>query len=348
MAEGKASGSIQPAKEKAVLGDGLSASPEDLPKREPGRGRDAVRPIDIPPLGWRDILLRVWSNIGKHRILALAAGITFYALLAIFPGIGATLALYGLFADPHSAQQMFDQLSSVLPGGGRDILRDQVTRLTTQPSTRLGFAFLFGLAISLWSASSGVRALVDTLNIVYGEEEKRSLVKLYLFSLAATIVIIIFFVLVSLSLVAVPIMIDYVGIGELPKTLLDVLRWPILFCIAAFAISVVYRYGPSRREARWRWISWGSVLATVLWLVASLLFSWYAANFGSYNKTYGSLGAVVGFMTWMWISSIVLLLGAEVNAETEHQTVRDTTIGAEKPIGRRGAWVADTKGKAQD
>ena len=124
MAEGKASGSIQPAKEKAVLGDGLSASPEDLPKSEPGRGRDAVRPIDIPPLGWRDILLRVWSNIGKHRILALAAGITFYALLAIFPGIGATLALYGLFADPHSAQQMFDQLSSVLPGGGRDILRD--------------------------------------------------------------------------------------------------------------------------------------------------------------------------------------------------------------------------------
>ena len=288
--------------------------------------------MDIPSRGWRDVLLRVWSNIGKHRILALAAGITFYALLAIFPGIGATLALYGLFADPHSAQQMFGQLSAVLPGGGQDILRDQVTRLTAQPSARLGFAFLLGLATSLWSASSGVRALLDTLNIVYGEEEKRSLVKLYLFSFAATVAIIFFFVVVSLALIAVPVVLDYVWIGDLPKTLLDLLRWPILFCIAAFALAVVYRYGPSRREARWRWITWGSTLATVLWLVASLLFSWYAVNFGSYNKTYGSLGAVVGFMTWMWLSSTVLLLGAEVNAEMEHQTVRDTTIGRDKPM----------------
>jgi len=192
-----------------------------------------------------------------------------------------------------------------------------------------------------------VRALIDTLNIVYGEDEKRGLVKLYLFSLAATIAIIVFFIVVSLALIAVPIVLDYIWMGELPKALLDLLRWPILFCIAVFAIAVIYRYGPSRREARWCWITWGSALAVVLWLVASLLFSWYAANFGSYNKTYGSLGAVIGFMTWMWISATVLLLGAEVNAETEHQTVRDTTVGGDKPIGRRGAWVADTKGKAQ-
>ena len=347
MAQKKTSGSIQPAKEKAASGEDLSEAPETLPLREPGRGRDAASPGQIPGRGWRDILLRVWSNISKHRILALAAGITFYALLAIFPGIGATLALYGLFADPHSAQQMFDQVSTVLPGGGQDILRDQVTRLTAQPSARLGFAFILGLVISLWSASSGVRALVDTLNIVYGEEEKRSLVKLYLFSLAATIVIIVFFIVVSLALIAVPIVLNYVWIGDLPKMLLDVLRWPILLCIAALTLAVVYRYGPSRQQARWRWITWGSALATVLWIVASLLFSWYAANFGSYNKTYGSLGAVVGFMTWLWISSTVLLLGAEVNAEAEHQTVRDTTVGADKPIGRRGAWVADTKGKVQ-
>lgn len=348
MTEGKASSGLQPPKEKAASGDGLSASPEDLAGREPGRGRDAESPSEIPARGWRDILLRVWSNVGKHRILALGAGVTFYGILAIFPGIGATLALYGLFADPHSAQQMFDQLSAVLPGGGQDILRDQVARLTGQPAGRLGFAFILGLATSLWSASSGVRALIDTLNIVYGEDEKRSLVRLYLFSLLATIAMILFFVLISIALIAVPIVLDYVWIGDLPATVLDLLRWPILFCIAAFALSVVYRYGPSRREARWRWISWGSALATVLWLIASLLFSWYAANFGSYNKTYGSLGAIVGFMTWLWLSSVVLLLGAEVNAEMEHQTVRDTTVGRDKPIGHRGAWVADTKGKAQD
>ena len=242
---------------------------------------------------------------------------------------------------------MFDQMSAVLPGGGQDILRDQVTRITTQPPARLGFAFILGLAVSLWSASSGLRALIDTLNIVYGENEKRSLVKLYAFSLIATILIIIFFLFISLALIALPLILDYLWLGNFSKLSLDLLRWPILFCIAAFAFAVVYRYGPSRKYARWRWITWGSALATGLWLVASLLFSWYAANFGSYNKTYGSLGAVIGFMTWMWLSSIVLLIGAEVNAEMEHQTVRDTTVGPEEPMGKRGAWVADTKGKAQ-
>jgi len=343
----KARTGIQPAKEKAGSDDEVSPFPERLPEEEPGRGREAAAPGQIPARGWRDILLRVWRNIDKHRVLALAAGITFYALLAIFPGIAASLALYGLFADPHSAQQMFDQMSAVLPGGGQDILRDQVTRITTQPPARLGFAFILGLAMSLWSASSGLRALIDTLNIVYGENEKRSLVKLYAFSLIATILIIIFFLFISLALIALPLTLDYLWLGNFSKLLLDLLRWPILFCIAAFAFAVVYRYGPSRKYARWRWITWGSALATGLWLVASLLFSWYAANFGSYNKTYGSLGAVIGFMTWMWLSSIVLLIGAEVNAEMEHQTVRDTTVGPEKPMGKRGAWVADTKGKAQ-
>jgi membrane protein len=262
--------------------------------------------------GWRDIALRIWANIGQHRVLAIAAGITFYALLAVFPGIAAALALYGFFADPHSAQGLFDQLSGVLPGGGQDILRDQITRLTTQPAAKMGFAFILGLSLSLWTASSGVRALIDALNIVYREEERRSLVKLYAFSIVATIAAIIFFLLVSLALIALPIVLDYLWLGSVSKFLLNFLRWPLLFCIGAFALAVIYRYGPSRTEARWRWLSWGSGGATVAWVAASLLFSWYAANFGSYNKTYGSLGAVTGFMTWMWISAIVLLLGAEV------------------------------------
>ena len=156
--------------------------------------------VEFPPRGWRDILLRIWANIGRHRVLAIAAGITFYGLLAIFPGIAAALALYGFFADPHSAQGLFDQLSGVLPGGGQDVLRDQITRITAQPAAQLGFAFILGLLISLWTASSGVRALIDALNIVYGEEEKRSLVKLYVFSIVATIAVIIFFLLVSLRL----------------------------------------------------------------------------------------------------------------------------------------------------
>ena len=321
---------------------------ERLLAEEPGRGREARTPSQIPLRGWRDILLRIWANIGQHRVLAIAAGITFYGLLAIFPGIAAALALYGFFADPHSAQELFDQLSDVLPGGGQEILRDQITRLTAQPAAQLGFAFILSLLISLWTASSGVRALIDALNIVYREEERRSWVKLYAFSIVATIAVIIFFILVSLALIALPIVLDYLWLGSVSKFLLNFLRWPLLFCIGAFALAAIYRYGPSRTEARWRWISWGSGGATVAWVAASLLFSWYAANFGSYNKTYGSLGAVIGFMTWMWISAIVLLLGAEINAEMEHQTVRDTTVGGDTPLGKRGAWVADTKGEAQD
>ena len=221
---------------------------ERLLAEEPGRGREARTPSQIPLRGWRDILLRIWANIGQHRVLAIAAGITFYGLLALFPGIAAALALYGFFADPHSAQGLFNQLSGVLPGGGQDILRDQITRLTAQPAARLGFAFILGLLISLWTASSGVRALIDALNIVYREEERRSLVKLYAFSIIATIAVIIFFLLVSLALIALPIVLDYLWLGSVSKFLLNLLRWPLLFCIGAFALAVIYRYGPSRNR----------------------------------------------------------------------------------------------------
>jgi len=324
------------------------AAGERLPEVEPGRGRDARTPSQIPARGWRDILLRTWANIARHRVLAIAAGITFYGLLAIFPGIAAALAFYGFFADPQSAQGLFDQLSGALPGGGQDVLRDQITRITAQPAGPLGFAFILGLLISLWTASSGIRALIDALNVVYGEDEKRSLVKLYAFSIVATIAAIIFFLLVSLALIGLPIVLDYLWLPSFSKILLNLLRWPLLFCIGAFALAIIYRFGPSRHHARWRWITWGSAGAIIAWIAASLLFSWYTANFGSYNTTYGSLGAVIGFMTWMWISAIVLLLGAEINAEMERQTVRDTTVGGDKPLGERGAWVADTMGEAPD
>jgi membrane protein len=319
-----------------------------LPEEEPGRGRDAQAPSQIPARGWRDILLRSWRNIGRHRVLAIAAGITFYGVLAIFPGIAAALALYGLFADLHSAQELFDQLSGVLPGGGQEVLRDQISRIVAQPAGHLGFTFIVGLLTSLWTASSGVRAVIDALNIVYGEEEKRGLVKLYTFSILATIAVIIFFLLVSSALIALPVALDHLGLASSSKFLVNLLRWPILFFLGVFALAIVYRFGPSRHQARWRWISWGSAGAVIIWIAASLLFSWYTENFGRYNATYGSLGAIIGFMTWIWISAIVLLSGAEINAETERQTVHDTTVGGEKPLGQRGAWVADTKGEAQE
>ncbi|MDY0883615.1 YihY/virulence factor BrkB family protein [Dongia soli] len=335
--------------EMAKRADAKHGGPaERLPVEEPGRGRDASAPSQIPPRGWRDILLRTWANIGRHRVLAIAAGITFYGILAIFPGIAAALAFYGFVADPGSAQALFDQLSGVLPSGGQEVLRDQITRIAAQPAGHLGFTLILGLLMSIWTASSGVRALIDALNIVYGEDEKRGLVKLYAFSIVATVAVIIFFLLVSSALIALPIALDYLGLASFSKFLLNLLRWPILFCIGVFGLAIIYRFGPSRHQARWRWISWGSVGAIIVWIAASLLFSWYTENFGKYNATYGSLGAIIGFMTWIWISAIVLLSGAEINAEMERQTVHDTTVGGDKPLGQRGAWVADAKGEAQE
>jgi membrane protein len=312
-----------------------------------GRGRLATTPSEIPPRGWKDILLRVYSNVSEHRILALAAGMTYYSLLAIFPALAALVAVYGLFADPSSIARHFDQVSGVLPGGAIDVAREQLTRVASKGSQTLGLTFLAGLGVSLWSANAAMKSLFDTLNIVYGEEEKRGFVKLNAISLLFTVGGILFVVAALSAIVVIPVALKYVGLSEAADLLLRLGRWPAMFVVLTLALAVIYRYGPSREAPRWRWITWGSALAAILWLGISALFSWYASSFGKFNETYGSLGAVIGFMTWLWISAIVILLGAELDAEMEHQTARDTTTGSPKPMGARGARVADTVGAAQ-
>jgi membrane protein len=314
---------------------------------ERDRGRSATTPSEIPARGWKDILLRVYANLSGHRIMALAAGTTYYTILAIFPAIAALVAIYGLFADPSSIANHLDQLSGFLPGGAVDVARDQLTRVASHGSKTLGLAFLIGLGVSLWSANAAMKSLFDTLNIVYGDEEKRGFFKLNAVSLCFTIGGILFVLTALGSVVAVPVILEYVGLSNFGDLLLRVGRWPAMYLALTFALAIIYRYGASRETPRWRWISWGSAIAALLWLGASALFSWYAASFGKFNETYGSLGAIIGFMTWLWISAIVILLGAEVDAEMEHQTAHDTTEGAPKPMGTRGARVADTVGAAQ-
>ena len=310
------------------------------------RGRTANSPSEIPAKGWKDILWRVYHNIPEHRVISIAAGVTFYVLLAIFPGIAALVAIYGLFADPSSIGQHLNDLSGVLPGGATEVVGDQLTRLTSQPRSQLGFALFFGVAVSLWSANAGMKALFDALNIVYSERESRSFIRLNLISLAFTLGAIVF-MMVALSAIAVlPLALGYLGLSGAIEWLIAIGKWPLLLVVIAFGIALIYRYGPSREEPQWRWVTWGSALAAALWLVTSLLFSWYASHFGSYNKTYGSLGGAIGFMTWMWISFVVILIGAELDAEMEHQTTKDTTTGPAKPMGRRGAYMADTIGQA--
>ena len=228
-----------------------------------------------------------------------------------------------------------------------DIARDQLTRVASKGRQSLGLTFLIGFAVSLWSANAAMKSVFDTLNIVYGEQEKRGFIRLNLVSLSFTVGAVLFVLLAIGSVIVLPFVLQHVGLSEAADRLLRLGRWPAMFVVLTLALALIYRYGPSRRTPRWRWVTWGSAIAAILWLAASALFSWYTANFGNYNETYGSLGAVIGFMTWLWISAIVILLGAELNAEMEHQTARDTTTGAPKPLGARGARMADTVGAAE-
>ena len=310
-----------------------------------GRGRSAEKPSDIPARGWKDILWRVYAGISDDRILANAAAVTFYALLALFPAIAALVSIYGLFADPASIQQQLDSASGVLPGGAIDVIRDQLNSLAAQPRGTLGVSFVIGLVVALWSANGGIKALFDALNVVHGEKEARSFIRLNAITLAFTLAMIGFVLVAMACIVALPVALNY--LPGFMGFILNIIRWPVMLVVVAIALAVIYRYGPSRDEPKWRWITWGSTFAALAWLAFSAIFSFYAAHFGSFNKTYGSLGAVIGFMTWMWLSVAVILLGAKLNAETEHQTARDTTEGSPKPLGARGAKMADTVGPSR-
>ncbi|WP_181706182.1 YihY/virulence factor BrkB family protein [Chthonobacter rhizosphaerae] len=312
------------------------------------RGRHATRPSEIPARGWKDVLWRTWSQIGTDRVVAVGAGVAFYGLLAIFPFLAAFVSLYGLVADPATVGGHLETLSGVLPAEAMGILGEQMQRLAANDSNALGFGFVFGLAVALWSANAGMKALFDALNVAYGETEKRSFIKLNALTLMFTLLTVVFLIVAIGVLVVLPAVLDALGLGVVGELLLRYGRWPILFVIVSLAIATLYRYGPSRATAKWRWVTWGSVVATVLFVAVSVGFSYYASNFGSYNETYGSLGAVIAFMTWLWLSATVVLVGAELNAEIEHQTLKDSTTGPPAPAGRRGALMADTVGAPQD
>ncbi len=267
---------------------------------------------------WKHIVFDVYNNLLEHRILAVAGGVTFYSLLAIFPAIAAVVSLYGLFADPDIAVTQSSNLSGVMPSGAISIIQGQMTRVASQQHGTLGVTFAISLAVSLWSANAGIKALFDALNVVKGEGEKRSFLKLNAIALAFTSGAILFVLLAMSAIVVLPVALKFVGAMHAPetffRTLITALRWPALLAVTALGFALIYRYGPCCGASRWHWISWGSAFAALAWLAASFLFSWYTGHFGSYNKTYGALGAVIGFMTWIWISTIVILLGAEFDA----------------------------------
>jgi membrane protein len=291
------------------------------PKRQAAMvesGADASPTRSSRPSLWRIVYREVRDAIVRDRVLAIAAGVTFYTLLAVFPAIAALVALYGLFADPTTISKHLSDLSGLLPGGAIDVVRNEISRITAQSRGELGITFFAGLLVSLWSASGGARALIEALNVVYGAEEKRGFVKRVAISLVFVAGAALFMLLAIAAVIALPIMVNVLSLSGYARWV-TLLEWPLMLVIVAVALGLVYRYGPCfhHRPSAWRWISWGSAIAAVAWIAASIAFSWYAANFGSFNKTYGSLGAVMGFMTWIWISAIVVLLGGQIDAVLE-------------------------------
>ncbi|WP_312162281.1 YihY/virulence factor BrkB family protein [Phenylobacterium sp.] len=321
------------------------ATPEAFAAAEPRRGRTARGPHAIPPLGWKDIAWRTYQEIGRDRLPSVAGGVTFYTLLALFPAMGVFVSLYGLIADVGAVQAQLDSMASVFPAEVINIVGEQMLRLASRPSATLSAAFVVSLLLSVWSANAGMKALFDGLNIAYDEEEKRNYFTRIALTYVFTFGALLFLVVMCAVLVAAPIVFEALGLEELALVWIP-LRWLILLAMAAGAFGVIYRHAPCRARARWRWVSVGAVLAAVFWLVGSLGFSWYLNNIAHYDVTYGSLGAVVAFMTWIWFSVMVVLVGAEINAEIEHQTALDTTIGPARPMGERGAAMADSVGLA--
>ncbi len=312
---------------------------------EPGRGRAARWPWAIPPLGWKDILWRTWRQAGRHRLGAVAGGVTFYLLLATFPALAAFVSIYGLFMDIRGVEQQLLELARVFPREVVELLGQEMLRLASQRQETLSAALAGYALVSAWSANAGMKALFDGLNVTYAEVEKRPYLRRTLITYAATLSALVFLIAVAALTVAAPVFLHALGLHEL-RLWFAPIRWLILYLMTAAGFAVVYRLGPSRRPARWRWVVFGGALAALAWMVGSLVFSTYLASSARFGATYGSLGAMIGFMLWVWFTVMLILWGAELNAAVEHQTSHDTTIGPERPIGARGAVVADTVGPA--
>lgn len=310
-------------------------------------GRQASKPTDIPKRGLRDVALRVKDQIGDDNISIVAAGIAFFGILSIFPALAALLTLYGLVASPQDVTGQIQTVAGMLPPDVQQIIQDQLQRVASASGGALGFGAIVGLLAALWSASKGMKALVTGIDIAYDEREERGFVKRTLVVLGLTLGAIVFVIVALGVITVVPAVVAALGLPAAVEWAVLLGRWPLLVVLVMLALAVVYRVAPDRDEPQWRWVTPGSALAAVLWIVGSILFSLYVRNFGSYNESYGALAGVVMLLLWLYLSAFVVLLGAEVNCEMERQTRHDTTQGHRKPMGQRDAHAADTLGRTR-
>lgn len=304
-------------------------------------GANANRPREIPLSGWKDIMLRAWREVSNDHVGIIAAGVAFYGLLALFPAISALMAISGLIFAPERITEQLEAVSAFMPEGAADIIIGQATEVAGSHSGGLGLAALAGIAIALYSASKGVASLIEGINVAYDEEETRGFLRLTLTNLGLTV-----FLIVGMSAglgatLVLPSILSIIDLGPTTEALIGLARWAVLLALTVAGILVLYRHAPDREPAEWRWLLPGALLACILWIAASIGFSVYVENFGSYNETFGALAGVIVLLMWLWLSAYVLLLGAEVNAEAEAQVRPDTTTGPGMPRGSRGAVKAD-------
>lgn len=322
------------------------AAKETLSPDKDPHGRTAEHPGEIPKRGWRDIVARVWQNLGRDNTSLIAAGIGLNALLAVFPGLAVIVSVYGMFSSPQDVAQDLQPFLGILPKDAASLLVTQLQNTTAPGDSTLGFGAIAGAIVALWNSRQGMSALMTATNIAYNQPERRGLLRQIAISLAFSAgAMLIFAVMLGVG-VAVPLVLRAVPLGRDVTTAVLICRWVLLWLFAVLSFSLVYHYAPDRQPPKWRWVTWGSAFAATLWILGSLAFAAYVQNFGSYGKTYGALGGGIVLLIWFYLMGFTIVLGAEINAEMEHQTVVDTTEGPSAPMGRRGAYVADTLGRA--
>jgi membrane protein len=315
----------------------------DRHDQEAPRGRDADSPTEIPARGWKDIAVRVYRQFGEDHVTLTAAGVAFFGFASLVPLLAAGIAIYGLVADPSDVTSLVDRIEGTVPQAVADMIRQQLESVVGASTGALGFATVVGIALGIWSASSGVGHMIEAIDIAYEEDRDSDR------SFWAKRALALGFTVGLLALIAASAFVIVVGarIGSGTVALLtSIAAWAIVAVLAAAGLALLYRYGPDRRNAKWRWVTPGAVIAIVIWIAVSIGFRFYVANFGSYNETYGSLGTVIVVLLWLYLSAMAVIIGAEIDSEIEHQTAKDSTVDPDRPMGRRDARMADTLGDA--
>jgi membrane protein len=304
-------------------------------------GHDVATPFKIPPRGWLQIAKRVWQQVGRDNVQIVSAGIAFYFFLSLFPLMAAFLSLYGLIMSPEKAAEQVREMEAFLPGEAYNLIADFANNLTNSASSSLGWGVVLSILLSIFSANKGTNALFTGLNIAYNQADSRPFIRRTLMTLGVTVGTIVAGSLLLALVAVIPAIRKALPLPGMTDTILNLLRWPLIVVLGFAILAFLYKVVPYRTSPRWRWVTPGSIVAVLLWLLGSAGFGWYIESFGGMSKAYGSLAAIMVLMLWLFITAYAILLGAEINSESEYQTVRDSTIGPEKPMGSRGAYHAD-------